>query len=33
MEFKEGEEWLARQSRLTDIMLERMHRGQDDDSF
>jgi hypothetical protein len=33
MEFEEGEEWLARQSRLTDIMLERMHRGQDDDSF
>jgi hypothetical protein len=33
MEFEEGEEWLARQSHLTDIMLERMHRGQDDDSF
>jgi hypothetical protein len=33
MEFEEGEEWLARQSHLTDIMLERMHRGQDDDLF
>jgi hypothetical protein len=33
MEFEEGEEWLARQSHLTDIMLEQMHRGQDDDSF
>jgi hypothetical protein len=33
MEFEEGEEWLARQSRMTDNMLERIHRGQDDDSF
>jgi hypothetical protein len=32
-EFEEGEEWLARQSRNTDIMLERTHRGQDDASF
>jgi hypothetical protein len=32
-EFEEGEEWLARQSRNTDIMLERIHRGQDDASF
>jgi formate hydrogenlyase subunit 6/NADH:ubiquinone oxidoreductase subunit I len=32
-EFEEGEEWLARQSHRTDIMLERIHRGQDDDSF
>jgi hypothetical protein len=32
-EFEEGEEWLARQSRRTDIMLEQIHQGQDDDSF
>jgi hypothetical protein len=32
-EFEEGEEWLARQSHRTDIMLERIHRGQDDASF
>jgi hypothetical protein len=32
-EFEEGEEWLARQSHNTDIMLERIHRGQDDASF
>jgi hypothetical protein len=33
VEFEEGEEWLANQSRLTNIMLERMHHGQDDESF
>jgi hypothetical protein len=33
VEFEEGEEWLANQSRMTDIMLERIHCGQDDDSF
>jgi hypothetical protein len=32
-EFEEGEEWLAQQSRRTDIMLEPIHQGQDDDSF
>jgi hypothetical protein len=32
-EFEEGEEWLARESRKTDIMLERIHQGQDDASF
>jgi hypothetical protein len=32
-EFEEGEEWLAQQSRQTDTMLERIHRGQDDASF
>jgi hypothetical protein len=32
-EFEEGEEWLAQQSRNTDIMLEQIHRGQDDASF
>jgi hypothetical protein len=32
-EFEEGEEWLARQSRNTVIMLKRIHRGQDDASF
>jgi hypothetical protein len=32
-EFEEGEEWLAEESRRSDIMLERIHRGQDDDSF
>jgi hypothetical protein len=32
-EFEEGEEWLAWQSRNMDIMLERIHRGQDDASF
>jgi hypothetical protein len=32
-EFEEGEEWLAQQSRNTSIMLERIHRGQDDASF
>jgi hypothetical protein len=31
-EFEEGEEWLARESRKTSIMLERIHRGQDVDS-
>jgi hypothetical protein len=31
--FEEGEEWLAQASRNTDILLERIHRGQDDDSF
>jgi hypothetical protein len=31
--FEEGEEWLARESRKTEAMLERIHRGQDDDSF
>jgi uncharacterized protein involved in exopolysaccharide biosynthesis len=32
-EFEEGEEWLAQQSRKTDIILEQIHRGQDDASF
>jgi hypothetical protein len=32
-EFEEGEEWLARQNHNTDIMLEQIHRGQDDASF
>jgi hypothetical protein len=32
-EFEEGEEWLAQQSHRTNIMLERIHRGQDDASF
>jgi hypothetical protein len=32
-EFEEGEEWLAQQSRKTDTLLERIHRGQDDASF
>jgi hypothetical protein len=32
-EFEEGEEWLAQQSRNTVVMLERIHRGQDDVSF
>jgi hypothetical protein len=31
--FEEGEEWLAWESRKTNAMLERIHRGQDDDSF
>jgi hypothetical protein len=31
--FEEGEEWLAQASRNTDILLERIHRGQDDNSF
>jgi hypothetical protein len=31
--FEEGEEWLAQASRNTDILLEQIHRGQDDDSF
>jgi hypothetical protein len=31
--FEEGEEWLARESHKTDAMLERIHQGQDDDSF
>jgi hypothetical protein len=31
--FKEGEEWLARESHKTDAMLEQIHRGQDDDLF
>jgi hypothetical protein len=32
-EFEEGEEWLAQESRKTDLMLERIHQGQDDASF
>jgi hypothetical protein len=32
-EFDEGEEWLARESLKTSIMLERIHQGQDDASF
>jgi hypothetical protein len=32
-EFEEGEEWLARESRKTDTMLEQIHQGQDDASF
>jgi hypothetical protein len=32
-ESEEGSEWLARESCKTDAMLERIHRGQDDDSF
>jgi hypothetical protein len=32
-EYEEGEEWLARQSHRTNIMLEQIHRGQDDASF
>jgi hypothetical protein len=32
-EFEEGEEWLARESHRTEVMLERIHQGQDDDSF
>jgi hypothetical protein len=31
--FEEGEEWLAQESHKTSTMLERIHRGQDDDSF
>jgi hypothetical protein len=31
--FEEEEEWLAQASRNTSIMLEWIHRGQDDDSF
>jgi hypothetical protein len=31
--FEEGEEWLAQGSHKKDTMLERIHRGQDDDSF
>jgi hypothetical protein len=30
---EEGEEWLARESHKTNAMLERIHRGQDDESF
>jgi hypothetical protein len=33
MAFEEGEEWLAQASHNTDILLEWIHRGQDDDSF
>jgi hypothetical protein len=33
MAFEEGEEWLAQASCNTGIMLERIHRGQDDNSF
>jgi hypothetical protein len=33
MAFEEGEEWLAQASHNTDILLERVYRGQDDDSF
>jgi hypothetical protein len=32
-EFEEGEEWLARESHKTTVMLEQIHRGQDDVSF
>jgi hypothetical protein len=32
-EFEEGEEWLARESHNTSIMLEWIHQGQDDASF
>jgi hypothetical protein len=32
-EFEEGEEWLARESHKTHIMLERIHQGQDDALF
>jgi hypothetical protein len=31
--FEEGEEWLAQESHKMNAMLERIHRGQDDDSF
>jgi hypothetical protein len=31
--FEEGEEWLARESRKTEAMLEQIHRGQDDNIF
>jgi hypothetical protein len=31
--FKEGEEWLAQKSHKTDVLLERIHRSQDDDPF
>jgi hypothetical protein len=31
--FKEGEEWLAQESCKMSAMLERIHRGQDDNSF
>jgi hypothetical protein len=31
--FEEWEEWLARESLRTSVMLERIHRGQDDDLF
>jgi hypothetical protein len=31
--FEEGEEWLAQASRNTDILLEQIHRGQDDNLF
>jgi hypothetical protein len=31
--FEEGEEWLARESCKMNTMLERIHWGQDDDSF
>jgi hypothetical protein len=31
--FEEGEEWLAQESHRVDAMLERIHRGQDDDLF
>jgi hypothetical protein len=32
-EMEEGEEWLTRESERTAAILERIHRGQDDDSF
>jgi hypothetical protein len=32
-EFKEGEEWLARESHKMNIMLEWIHQGQDDALF
>jgi hypothetical protein len=31
--FEEGEEWLAREARRMSVMLERIHRGQDNDLF
>jgi hypothetical protein len=32
-EVEEGEKWLARESHKMYAMLERIHQGQDDDSF
>jgi hypothetical protein len=32
-EMEEGEEWLTRESERTAAILERIHRGQDDDLF
>jgi hypothetical protein len=31
--FEEGEEWLAQANHNTDVLLEQIHQGQDDDSF